>query len=262
MENHARYGDSIYFHEANTLYVNLFIPSTLAWKEKGLTITQTTRFPEQNRTRLQLTCRKPVKLTLNVRHPSWCQAVTITVNGRRWSTSRQPGKYIAVNRLWHTGDIVEVDLPMSLRTEPLPGHPDLVAFLYGPIVLAGRLGRKGLAPGADIIVNERTYGDVLNDDVEVPVLVGDAREIVKQLKPSTESALKFQTTGIGHPRDVSLMPYYRIAHERYNLYWKVVKPEALEQNQQHSVHDVVTEVSAIAGSVQRWSGAYTSHNLS
>jgi len=108
MENHAKYGDSIYFHEANTLYVNLFIPSTLAWKAKGLTVTQTTRFPEQDRTRLQLTCPKPVNLTLNIRHPSWCQAVTITVNGRRWATSRQPGKYIAVNRLWHTGDTVEV----------------------------------------------------------------------------------------------------------------------------------------------------------
>jgi DUF1680 family protein len=220
MENHAKYGDSIYFHEDNTLYVNLFIPSTLAWKEKGITVTQTTRFPEQDRTRLQLTSQKPINLVLNIRHPSWCQAVTITVNGRRWTTSRHPGTYIAVSRVWHTGDVVEVHLPMALRTEPLPGHSDVVAILYGPVVLAGRLGRKGLKPGADIIVNERTYGDVLNDEVEVPILVGDAREIVRQIKPSAGSALTFQTMGIGHPRDVSLMPYYRIAHERYNLYWK------------------------------------------
>jgi DUF1680 family protein len=229
MENHAKYGDSIYFHDANTLYVNLFIASTLAWKAKGLTVTQTTRFPEQDRTRLQLTCSQPVNLTLNVRHPSWCQAVTITINGRRWATSRQPGKYTAVKRLWHTRDIVEVDLPMSLRTEPLLGHSDLVAFLYGPIVLAGRLGRKGLRPQADIIVSERTYGDVLNDQVEAPVLVGDAQEIVKHIKPSPESPLTFQASGVtgrvGHPGDVSLIPYYRIAHERYNLYWKVGKPE-------------------------------------
>ncbi len=230
MENHAKYSDSIYFHEANILYVNLFIPSILAWREKGLTITQTTRFPEQDTTRLQLTCKKPVNLTLNVRHPSWCHAVTITVNGRHWATSRHPGKYVEVNRLWRAGDIIEVHLPMMLRTEPLPGHSDVVAILYGPIVLAGRLGRKGLMPGADIIVNERTYGDVLNDEVDVPRLFGDERKIVKQIKPSAGSALTFHTTGIGGtgeigpPCDVSLMPYYRIAHERYNLYWKVVKP--------------------------------------
>jgi DUF1680 family protein len=228
MENHAKYGDSIYFHEANTLYVNLFIPSTLAWKEKGLTITQTTRFPEQDRTRLQLTCQRPANLTVSVRHPSWCQAMTITVNGRRWTTSRQPGRYVAVNREWRNADIVEVHLPMALRTEPLPGHSDVVAILYGPIVLAGKLGRKGLTPGADIIVNERSYGDVLNDEVDVPILVGDAQNIVRQIRPSQGSTLTFHATGIGrigHPRDVSLMPYYRIAHERYNLYWKVVKPE-------------------------------------
>jgi hypothetical protein len=104
--------------------------------------------------------------------------------------------------------------------------------LFGPIVLAGQLGRKGLTPGADIIVNERTYGEVLNDEVDVPVLIGDAWEIVRQIKPSSESALKFHTTGIGNPRDVSLIPYYRIAHERYNLYWKVVKPGAVDQNHQ------------------------------
>jgi DUF1680 family protein len=220
MENHAKYGDSIYFHEDETLYVNLFIPSTLAWREKGLTITQTTRFPEQDGTRLKLTSQKPVNLALSVRHPSWCQAMTIMVNGRPWGTSRQPGRYIPVSRVWHSGDIVEVHLPMTLRTEPLPGHSDVVAILFGPIVLAGRLGRKGLTPGADIIVNERTYGDVLNDKVDVPILVGDAQEIIKQIKPSQGSALTFHTNGIGHPHDVSLMPYYRIAHERYNLYWK------------------------------------------
>jgi DUF1680 family protein len=225
MENHAKYGDSIYFQAADTLYVNLFIPSTLAWKEKGLTVTQTTRFPEQDRTRLRLNLRRPSSLTLNIRHPAWCQTVTITVNGRRQATSRRPGGYVAVKRVWRDGDTVEVHLPMTLRAEPLPGHTDLVAFLYGPIVLAGRLGREGLTPGADIIVNERTYGDVLNDKVEVPTLFGDAREIVRQLRPSTSEALTFHTKGIGRPRDITLIPYYRIAHERYNLYWKVLEKD-------------------------------------
>ena len=222
MENHAKYGDSVYFRTADALYVNLFIPSTLKWEEKGLTLTQTTRFPEQDRTRLRLSVRKPSRLTLNVRHPAWCSAATVFINGRRHTTSRRPGGYVAVSRMWRDGDTVEVHLPMSLRAEPLPGNPDVVAFLYGPIVLAGRLGRQGLKPGADIIVNERTYGDVLNDKVEVPVLVGDVREIVSQVKPSKGEALTFHTSGVGRPRDVSLIPYYRIAHERYNLYWKVV----------------------------------------
>jgi DUF1680 family protein len=219
MENHAKYGDSIYFHDSDTLYVNLFIPSTLNWREKSLKITQTTRFPDEEWTRFRITLQRPVKLTMNIRHPSWCQALVIKVNGRHWAKSQQPGRYVAVDRVWHNGDTLEVTLPMSLHLEPLPGRPDVVALLYGPIVLAGRLGRKGLTPGADIIVNERTYGDVLKDEVEVPKLVGDAEEIVKHVKRSADGSLTFHTNGIGDPHDVSLIPYFRVAHERYTLYW-------------------------------------------
>jgi hypothetical protein len=222
MENHAKYGDSVYFRGDDALFVNLFIPSTLSWEEKGLTVTQTTRFPEQDRTRLLLNLRRPRSLTLNVRHPSWCEAATVFVNGRPHATSRRPGGYVALRRVWRGGDTVEVHLPMALRAEPLPGSPDVLALLYGPVVLAGRLGREGLTPGADIVVNERTYGDVLDDKVEVPSLAGDASEVVGRIERVKGEALTFRTRGIGRPRDVTLAPFYRVAHERYNLYWKVV----------------------------------------
>jgi DUF1680 family protein len=149
--------------------------------------------------------------------------MAISVNGRRRATSHQSGAYFALNRLWRNGDVVEVHLPMFLRTEALPGHADVVAILYGPIVLAGLLGRKGLTPGADIIVNERTYGDLLNDKVEVPVLAGEPAELVNQIKPASGPPLTFRTIGVGQPHDVTLTPYFRIAHERYSLYWKLVK---------------------------------------
>jgi hypothetical protein len=94
---------------------------------------------------------------------------------------------------------------MALRSEPLPGRSDVVAFLYGPIVLAGKLGKKGLTPGADIIVNERTIGDVLNEEVGMPKVLG---ELTKT------GPLSFEMNG------VSLVPYFRIAHERYTIYWQ------------------------------------------
>jgi DUF1680 family protein len=233
MENHAKYGEAIYFHGADELYVNLFIPSMLTWKEKDVTLTQTTRFPEHDRTRLRLQVQRPTRLTLKIRHPAWCEMATVLINGRQHKTSRQAGSYIAVNRVWRSGDSVEIRLPMRLRTEPLPGQSDTVAFLYGPIVLAGRLGRESLTPGADLIVNERSTGDVLNATVEVPVLTGDPQGIIRQIRQVQAAAMMFETAGIGHPHDISLIPYYRIAHERYNLYWQVSSPEETKKKAAH-----------------------------
>jgi DUF1680 family protein len=230
MENHAKYGDSIYFHDDHALYVNLFIPSTLTWKEQGLTITQTTRFPDEETTRLTLAARAPVRTTLKIRHPAWCAGMSVSVNGRPWAAASEPGSYLPVEREWRTGDVVDVRVPMTLRTEPLPGAPDLVAIVYGPIVLAGRLGSEGIAPGADIIRNERTIGDVLNTPVDVPVLVGDPRRVVERIERVPGVPLAFRTVGLGRPRDVSLIPYHRIAHERYNLYWQVVSEAGARQS--------------------------------
>ena len=113
-------------------------------------------------------------------------------------------------------------LPMTLRVEPLPGTGDVVAFLYGPIVLAGRMGQQGLAPGNQIIVNERESGSMLKAEVEIPVLTGDVPGLLKRIRRDPHAPLTFRTVGAGRPRDVELAPYYRLAHERYNLYWKVV----------------------------------------
>jgi len=228
IENHAKYGDSIYFHQGlDELYVNLFIPSTLVWKEKNLTVTQITRFPEIAKTTLKMTAAAPVALTINLRHPSWCDRPVVTVNGKPWENASQPGTYMSINRTWQDGDVVEVDLPMSLRSVMLPGSNDTVAFMYGPIVLAGQLGQQGMTPGSDTIINERNYGVPLNEPVEVPVLAGDPATLLKKIQPSNDAPLTFITSGLGRPHDVTLIPYWKIAHERYSIYWKIVGTEAV-----------------------------------
>jgi DUF1680 family protein len=151
--------------------------------------------------------------------------VTVKVNGTVHTTSQKPGSYVALNRRWQSGDVLEVDLPMRIRTEPLPGADETLAVVYGPIVLAGMLGRQGLSPGADIIINERTYGDVLNDPVDVPSLAGGRSKIVERIMPVAGSPLTFNTPVADRPDPLTLIPFFRVAHERYSIYWKVV-PEA------------------------------------
>jgi hypothetical protein len=221
MENHTKYGDSIYFRDRDALWVNLFIPSTVTWRERGLTLTQRTRFPEEEATRLAIDAARPTRATLRVRRPAWCDGMRVSVNGRPWLGTPDATGYVAIDREWRRGDVVDVRLPMTLRVEPLPGAPELVAFAYGPIVLAGRLGTEGVIPEAQIIKNERESGNMLNTPVEVPTLAGDPRELARHVRPVRGEPLTFETVGLGRPRDVRLAPYFRLAHERYTLYWQV-----------------------------------------
>ena len=118
--------------------------------------------------------------------------MTVRVNGRRWTGAPPRPATSPIDREWRTGDRVEVTLPMTLRVEPLPGATDVVAFVYGPIVLAGRLGREGLAPGNQIIVNERESGNMLNADVRGP---GSRRR--------RRDAVEADPPGSARPADVS-----------------------------------------------------------
>jgi len=219
MENHAKYGDSLYFHDAESLYVNQFIASTVDWKAKSLRLTQVTRFPDEAATRLELRTAGPTSFTLRIRHPAWCKLVTIRLNRRALLKSRQPGAFIDIERVWQNGDTLDVELPMQLERVPLPHSTDLHAIVYGPIVLAGRLGREGLTPGADQIVNERTSGEMLNAPMNVPRLNVAQANLAQHVKRMDSAALAFSVRAAAPDRDIELVPYYRIAHERYTLYW-------------------------------------------
>jgi len=145
----------------------------------------------------------------------------VTVNGRAVTAGVTPAGYFPIRREWRTRDVVDVRLPMTIRVVTLPGAPEYVAFAYGPIVLAGKMGTAGVTQQEQIIVNERTSGNMLNSNVDVPSLVGDARALVGGVRPMRGESLTFETVGLGRPRDVQLAPFFRLVHERYNLYWKV-----------------------------------------
>jgi hypothetical protein len=242
MENHAKYGDSIYFHDANQLYVNLFIPSEVDWKEKGVKLRQETKFPESDNTTLTVHCKSPAKFALRIRVPSWVaeqmqvklkgeekevrgvgakdnglQAMKIRVQGKPQRFDATGGGYVSIQREWRDNDQVEIQLPLHLRTEPLPGVENTVALVYGPIVLAAELGKEGMPnPYA------KDQGDLLNvPSPKVPVFIADATTLVARTKPVAGQPLTFRTEGIGRQADVTLIPFYRLNHERYSIYWRL-----------------------------------------
>lgn len=212
MENHAKYGDSIYFHSDNALWVNLFIPSELNWREKGISLRQDTRYPDEDTVRLTFKAGRPVTLALRLRYPSWATlGFNVSINGRPEIVTAKPGSFVEIRRKWKTGDRVEMKIPMSLRREPLPDNPDRVAILYGPTVLAGELGPESEAEVGGLIL--------------IPALVIKENPLRRWIEPVVGEPSTFRTLRSGRPRDVKLSPFYRMHGRRYVVYWDLFTPE-------------------------------------
>ncbi len=220
MENHAKYGDSIYFHGPDTLYVNLYIASELSWPEKGLVLRQDTKFPEEPGARLTVTAAKPVDLALNLRIPAWiAKGAFVKINGKKLEAFAGPSSYLTLRRSWKSGDTIELALPMDLHLDRLPDDPKIAAILYGPIVLAGQLGTEGMTP-------EKTNGPYGPEGapVAVPKFRVPGNDLSAWIKPVAGKALTFQTAGAGQPKDVTLIPFYKLFGERYSVYWTILLP--------------------------------------
>jgi uncharacterized protein len=204
-ENPPRYTDSIYFHDAGTLYVNLFIASRLDWKEKAITVTQETRFPEEDVTRLKIGGRG-ARFALKVRYPFWARGPSaVKLNGRTFAVTAKAGEYFAIDRDWKSGDVLEVRLPMALRIEATPDDPNRISLFHGPVLLAADLGPEGRPSGP------------------MPVLVPGDRQLEQSIAPSAaEGPLHFRTVGLGRPQDVPLTPYYQAHHAYGPVYFERV----------------------------------------
>lgn len=228
MENHTKYNDSIYFHGTDTLYVNLFIPSRLNWKEKGLVLEQQTTYPRGDRVELRFTPQKPLPLGLRVRTPRWANGgLRFRLNGKPLRVPSVPGSYAEIRRTWKKGDVLQVTIPMGVRTEAMPDDPNKVAFLYGPVVLAGDLGR---VPEGRTVPYAPDQGDNFRQPVaEVPVLVTETRELANVVEQLRGNELVFRIIRTAQPRGVTLRPFNEIFYDYYNVYWDVLTPAKYAQ---------------------------------
>ncbi|RYY23093.1 MAG: hypothetical protein EOO04_14805, partial [Chitinophagaceae bacterium] len=138
LENHAKYNELIYAHQGNNLFVNLFIPSQLNWKEKGLTIAQRTNFPETEQTSLLIQSVTKSAFTLNIRYPKWVKpgSLTVLLNGKKVAFKALPGQYIAINHKWKKGDEIVIKMDMTPRLEKIGDNPSYIAVSRGPVLFA------------------------------------------------------------------------------------------------------------------------------
>ncbi len=216
-EEYAKLADSIYWHDSNGIFVNLFIASDIRWREKGVRLKQETKFPEEEATTLTIETEKPTAMALRIRVPYWgTSGVTVKVNGKPENLAVRPSSYLTLDRTWKYGDKVEVALPMALHIHAMPDDASLQAMMYGPLVLHGRLGTEGLT-------KDMMYGGydttLVGAPVDAPEIASDKNHPTAWVEPVKGEPLTFRAVGQSQP--ISLVPYYKLWGERYATYWQV-----------------------------------------
>ncbi len=224
LENHGKYNQFIYTHQSDSLYLNLFIASELHWKERGISIRQETRFPYEEKALLKIT-EGASHFTWMIRYPFWVKegALKIKVNGKSVSYTVKPSSYVAINRKWKKGDVMEIQLPMHHRIERLPNVPNYVALLHGPILLGAKTGTedmKGLAAD-DSRWGHIAGGERLPLDKAPIIIEDDLSGLMDKLEPVPGKPLTFTTPRLNTIQSTGMVlePFYQIHDSRYMMYW-------------------------------------------
>jgi uncharacterized protein len=191
IESNTKLMDSIYFYAGTTLTVNLFVPSTLTWADRGITVTQSTTYPVGDSTTLTLSGTMSGTWSIRVRIPSWTQNPVIAVNGTAQAVTATPGSYATVTRAWATGDTLTVTLPMRVIMQAANDNANVQAITYGPTVLCGNYGNTALSA--------------------LPSLS------VPTITRTSSSSLSFTATANGSA--VGIGPFYDAHGYNYTVYW-------------------------------------------
>ncbi len=215
-EEYAKLNDSIYFHDEDAVYVNLFLPSKLDWKERGLQLRQTTKFPNEERVTFTVDAAPAKATALKVRVPYWATSgVTVAINGQPVTVEATPSTYYTLEHAWKAGDVITVDMPMTLHVDQAPDDKQVQAAMYGPLVLAVRQGTEGLT-------NAMIYGDSgpwrSDEGYPMPVVkMKDGGGIwLERAEGNRQYPLMFRSKGQGPIH--TLVPLHLIMDERYSVY--------------------------------------------
>ena len=239
-EEYSKLSDSIYFHDDVSVFVNLFIPSTLEWRERGLKLRQETKLPYDERVTFTLENAPTRPTSLKLRIPYWATSgVQVSINGEEQNVTATPSSYIALAHDWKTGDKVTLDLPLILRVCPAPDDKQVQAAMYGPLVLAARLGTEGLTtsmiygdsgprgyddgyPMPTVDLRPRPHHSA-NGAPEPPAPVAADAAWFEQSETTPLYRLQFRTRGRGPNH--TLVPLNEIMDERYSVYLRTIQPD-------------------------------------
>lgn len=229
IENHTRYGEAVYFHAGDELYVAQYVPSELDWREKRVRLRMETAYPDSEKVVLSVEALGEVPFKLKLRCPAWASG-PVRAQVRNVQHLGAPGGWLEIERVWRGGDRVEVRVPMSLRVLPTPDNAFRAALAYGPSVLAGDLGQEGIEAPMPFSSDQTAYFGVACPPV--PVLVTNGRHVDEWVRRAPGGTPVFETAGVGRPFDVTLVPFHKIGRRRYTVYWDLFDEKTWEERQE------------------------------
>ena len=205
MESHAKHADSIYWHDQSTVFVNLFVPSTLDMPG-GMKMDLDTRYPQDGAVTLTV-ARAPRRASMiAIRRPAWAQGATIALNDTPLTLEPQDG-YWRIDRRWRAGDRIILSIPMTLRSEALSGARDTYAYMSGPLVLA-----------ADLAPADKRF------DGPAPALLvkGDTNAALTALSDRPHHYRATDVLGQQH----DIVPFYPLYDRRTAVYFRTFTPQS------------------------------------
>ena len=225
MENFTRLNDSVYFHDAKNLWVTSYVSSTLNWKDRGLSLSQTTDLPLSNKVTITITAAPSDAVGLSFRRPDWASTckVGVSVNGEVVSAIESSG-FLVVSRVWQANDKVELTFPLFAQFSRLQDNQNAVAFTYGPLVLSAGLGTDNMttAPqGVQVLQATKPAGlqetITINSSTSINAWLSNLRDNLVQ----TPGKLEFTLKNTDSDTKLVFVPHYSRYKDRYGIYWKL-----------------------------------------
>ncbi|WP_299090870.1 beta-L-arabinofuranosidase domain-containing protein [uncultured Bacteroides sp.] len=233
MENHGKYGQFIYTHVGDALFVNLYAASQLDWKERGITLRQETAFPYSENSTITIAESKGT-FNLMVRYPGWVHPgeFKVSVNGKPVDIITGPSSYVSIHRKWKKGDVVNIHFPMHSSLRYLPNEPQYVALMHGPILLGMKTGTESMT---SLIADDSRFGQYAGGPKQpidkAPILINnDIASIPSQLTPVPGKPLHFTlSTRMENKIEGELQPFFEIHDSRYMMYWLALTEGSYKQ---------------------------------
>lgn len=233
LENHAKYGEFIYAHNQKDIFVNLFIPSELDWKDQKIKLVQNTNFPETNSSELNFTEVKNGNFAVHIRVPHWANGneISLKINGKSYPYITQ-NNYIRLNKKWKKGDKISVSIPIHNHLEQMPDGSPYVSIFYGPILLAAKTDTTDLKG----LYADESRGGHIAKGRQLPLstapqlVVQKQSDIIDNLTAATKP-LVFKSPDMIYEKDLELIPFYKVHDSRYATYFKFLTKDAYAKEQ-------------------------------